>query len=68
MWISAAINTNLNRGGLSASIAKKNMIKVLEFWVNDSLYIGRVKFKADFDDTDFTIIKMTEMSDKNYTH
>ena len=62
-WISAAIMSNLNRGGFSVSAAKEKRIQALALWVNDSLRIGRVKDEAEFYETDFTTTKMTEMVD-----
>ena len=67
-WISAARKSNLNRGGLSISSTKEKRIQALALWVNDSLRIGRVKNESEFDETEFTTIKMTEMVDKAYIH
>ena len=36
--------------------------------VNDSLRIGRVKIKADLDETEFISIKMNEMADETYIY
>ena len=58
-WISTARKCKLNIGGFSVSYAKENRIQALVFWVNDSLCIRRVKFEAEFDETDFTTINMT---------
>ena len=60
-WIPAARKSNLNGVGFSVSDAKEKRIQSLSLWVNKPLYIGRVKFEYDFDDTDFTTINMTEM-------
>ena len=67
-WISAARKSNLNRGGLSVLSAKEKRIQDLALWVNYSLCIGRVKFESDFDQTEFTTIKMTEMVNEAYIH
>ena len=62
-WISAAIMSNLNIGGLSVSDAKEKRIQALTLWLNESLRIVRVKVEDDFDDTVFTTTKMNEMVD-----
>ena len=64
--ISALINNNVIRRGLYVSATRENSIKALAFWVIYSLRIGRVKLEADFDETEFTTIKMTEMVDEAY--
>ena len=65
-WISSAINSNLNKGEFILSHAKEKRIQALELWVNVSLHIRRVKFEADFDDTEFAIIEMNEMVNDSY--
>ena len=67
-WISAARNRKPNRGVLSLSAPKEKMIQALEFWVNDSLHIRRVKVESYFDETEFTTINMTEMANEDYIH
>ena len=62
-WISSARKGNLIRGGFSVSTSKGKRIQDLLFWVNDSLCNGRVKLEAEFDETDFTTIKITVMDD-----
>ena len=62
-WISAAIMSNLNIGGLSVSDAKEKRIQALTLWLNESLRIVRVKVEDYFDDTMFTTTKMNEMVD-----
>ena len=64
--ISAARKSNLNRGGFYVSSTHEKRVQDLALWVNDLLRIGRVKSEADFDDTEFTTIKMTEMADEAY--
>ena len=44
------------------------MIQALALWVNVSLRIRRVKFEAEFDETEFTTILMTNMVDEDYVH
>ena len=65
-WIIASRKIKLHRGGFSVSAAKEKTIQALSFWVKNSLHIGRVKVKADFDDTEFATIKMTDMVDEAY--
>ena len=60
--ISAEIKSNLNRGGLSVSAAKEKRIQALAFWLNYAPCTGSVKVEADFDETEFTIIKMNEVA------
>ena len=60
-WITTTRNINLNIGWLSLSATKEKRIQAVALWVNESLHIGRVKVESDFDDTEFTTIKMNEM-------
>ena len=62
--ISAAIISNLNRGGFSLSAAKEKRVQALALWVNDSLRIGRFKVEAEFDEKEFTTTRMNEMVDE----
>ena len=64
--ISVVIKININIGGFSVSDAKDIMIQALALWVNDSLRIGRLKVEADFYETEFITIKMTEMVNETY--
>ena len=64
--ISAARKSNLNRVGFYVSYTREKTVQDLALWVNDSLRIGRVKSEADFDETELTTIKMTEMDDEDY--
>ena len=65
-YISFARNSNLNRGGFSISEAEEKTIQALELWVNYSLRIGMATVKFEFDETEYTTIKMTEMVDYAY--
>ena len=67
-WISAAIMSNLNIGGLYVSAAKEKRSQALTLWLNESLPIVRVKVEADFDNTMFTTTNMTEMVYESYIH
>ena len=65
-WISTSRKSNLNRWGFSVSAEKEKRIQALALWVNDSLRIGRLKVEADFYETEFITIKMTEMVNETY--
>ena len=67
-WISAARNRNLNIKEFSLSAAKEKVIQALALWVNESLCIGRVNDKVEFDETDFTTINIPEIFEDAYTH
>ena len=67
-WILTERKSNFNRGGFYISCTKEKRIQALELWVNDSLHIGGIKFEADFDETEFITIIMTEMVDEAYIH
>ena len=66
--ISAAINSYLNRWLFSVSYAKYKRIQDQSFWVNDSLRTRRVKVEADFYETEFATIKITDVIDEAYIH
>ena len=57
-----------HRRGLSVSAAKNKRIQALAFWINELLHIRRLKFEDDFDETEFTIVKMNEIVDEAYIH
>ena len=65
-WISGKKRRNFKWVVFSISTANYKSIQDLALWVNESLYIRRLKVKAEFDDAEFITIKMNEMVYKAY--